>query len=103
MSKSARVVFKWFHRPLTSRQPAVINIYHTIASRVWPCVICGGENGINGYQLAVFSVVIAFAHHFVATHPPPPYRNTFLVVLAAPVKILSKTVANSASYPLNSW
>ena len=29
-----------------------------------------GENGTNGYHLAVFSVDVAFACHFVATHHP---------------------------------
>ena len=42
------------------------------------CVICGGENGTDGSYLAVFSEDVAFAHHFVATCPPPtlpPYRS----------------------------
>ena len=35
------------------------------------CVICGGESGTNGCHLAVFTVDIAFAHHFMATRLPP--------------------------------
>ena len=33
--------------------------------------MCGGENGTNGSHLADISEDIAFAHHFVATFPPP--------------------------------
>ena len=39
---------------------------------------CGGENGTNGWHLAVFSEDIAFACHFMAFHSPPtlpPYRS----------------------------
>ena len=42
------------------------------------CVICRGENDTNGCHLAVFSLDVAFARHFMATHPPPtlpPYRS----------------------------
>ena len=35
------------------------------------CVKFGGENGINGCHLGGFSEDAAFAHHFVATRPPP--------------------------------
>ena len=62
---------------------------------------CGGENGTNGSHFPVFSEDIAFAHHFVATHPPPPPIGV-LVVLATPVKRLSKMVGNPASYPVYS-
>ena len=52
-----------------------------------------------------FSLDVAFAHHFVATHLPPslpPYKSSgALMVLATPVNELSKTAGNSASYPLN--
>ena len=34
------------------------------------CLICGGENGTDGCHLAGFSEDVAFACHFVATHPP---------------------------------
>ena len=46
---------------------------------------------------------ITFAHQFAA--PPPPSLSTHievLVILAAPVKKLSKMLGNSASYPFNS-
>ena len=82
-STSTQVVFKWLHLPLTSRQLAII--YHTVGWWVWPwiwllCEICGGENenGTNGCHLAVFSVDVAFTHHFMATCPPlslPPCRS----------------------------
>ena len=36
------------------------------------CVICGGENGTNGYHLVVYIVDVAFAYHFMVTHPLPP-------------------------------
>ena len=35
------------------------------------CVICGGENDTNVCQLAIFSIDVAFACHFMATHPSP--------------------------------
>ena len=44
-------------------------------------------------------------HRFVATRPPPtlpPCRNA-IVVLATPVKKLSKMAGYSASYLFNSW
>ena len=34
------------------------------------CDMCIGENGTNECHLAGFSEEIAFASHFVATHPP---------------------------------
>ena len=34
------------------------------------CVTCGGENGTNDGHVPVLSEDVAFAHHFVATHPP---------------------------------
>ena len=43
------------------------------------------KNGTNGHHLAVFSVDIAFACHFVA--PPPTFTPIgVLMVLAMPVK-----------------
>ena len=33
-------------------------------------VICGGEIGTNGCHLAIISVDVTFAHHFVAPHHP---------------------------------
>ena len=70
-------------------------------------MICEGENGPNGCHLAGFSEDGAFAHHFVATHPlptlPPSHPVGVLLILAMPVKKLSKMVGNSASYSSNSW
>ena len=63
---------------------------------------CGGENGTNGCHLAILSEDIAFAHHFVAPHLPPSHPIGALVVLAMPVKKLSKMVGNSANYPVYS-
>ena len=39
--------------------------------------ICGTENDPNGCHLVVFSVEVAFAHHYVAPHHPhpSPYRG----------------------------
>ena len=62
-------------------------------------MICGGANDTGGCHLVVFSEGVAFARHFVATHPPAGV----LVVLTTPVKKLSKMVGYSASYPFNSW
>ena len=36
-------------------------------------MICGGGNSTIGCHLAVFSVDLAIAHHFVVIHPP--YRS----------------------------
>ena len=60
-----------------------------------------GKNGTNGCHLAVLNLDVAFACHFVATHPPPPYSNASGIGYAS--KKLSKMVDNSACYPLNSW
>ena len=54
-------------------------------------MICGGQNDTSGCHLAVFSEDVAFARHFVATHPPPslpPCRSA-----TTPVKKLSKMAA----------
>ena len=51
--------------------------------------------------MAVFSVYVAFARHFVATRLPPtlpPYRSANGIGYAS--NKLSKIVGNSASYPL---
>ena len=46
----------------------------------------GGENGTNGWHLAVFSETVAFACHFVVTAlPTPSYTLGVLVILAPPV------------------
>ena len=59
-------------------------------------MICGGENGPNGCHLAGFSEDGAFACLFVA-------KVGVLLVLATPVKKLSKMAGNLASYSPNSW
>ena len=65
--------------------------------------VCGGK--IAPMDVIFFSVDVAFARHFVATHPTtptlPPYRNARGIGYAS--KKLAKFVGNSASYPLNSW
>ena len=67
-------------------------------------MICGGENDTNGCHLAGFGEDVVFACHFMATHPPPPSHPVgVLLVLAIPVKKLSKLAGNSASYLPNSW
>ena len=54
-------------------------------------MICEGENHSNGCHLAGFSEDIAFARHFVATSPPPPFHPIrVLLVLATPVKTYLK-------------
>ena len=50
------------------------------------CVICGGENDTNGCHLAGFGDDVAFARHFVATHPPPtlpPCRSATVISYAS--------------------
>ena len=50
-------------------------------------MLYGGENDTSGCHLAGFGEEVAFACHFVATHPPPPSRSVgVLLVLAMPVK-----------------
>ena len=61
-------------------------------------LVCGVENGTNGYHLAGFSEDVAFAYHFVATHLPPTlplYRSATGIGYAS--KKLSKMVGNLAS------
>ena len=60
------------------------------------------ENDTNGCHLAGFSQDVAFARRFVASHPPS-HPAGVLLILATPVKKLSKLVGNSASYSPNSW
>ena len=58
----------------------------------------------NGCHLAGFGEDVPFVRHFMATHPPhPPTLVGVLLVLATPVKKLSKIAGNSASYSPNSW
>ena len=57
--------------------------------------LAGGENDTNGCHLADFSEDVAFAHHFVAT--PLFHPTRVLLVLAMPVKSLSKKAGNSAT------
>ena len=67
-------------------------------------MICGDENGTNGYHLAGFSEYVAFAFHFMAARPLPtlpPYRSVTGIGYA--IKKLSKMAGNSASYSLNIW
>ena len=50
--------------------------------------------------LFLVKIYIAFAHHFVATHPPPTLVPVgVLVVLTT---LVSKMAGYSASYPFNS-
>ena len=69
-------------------------------------MICGGENDTNGCHLAGFGdgEDVAFAHHFVATHPPPTLPSCKSATgIGYASKKLSIIVGNSASYSLNSW
>ena len=62
----------------------------------------GGENDTNECHFASFSEDIAFARHFVSTRLShtltPSHPIGVLLVLAMPVKKLSKMAENSASY-----
>ena len=65
-------------------------------------MICGAENGTNGYQLGVFIVDIcsvAFACYFVA--PYHPYRSACGISYGN--EKLAKMASNSVSYSFNSW
>ena len=75
---------------------------HASPGKFWK--IDGLRLNLRAFQgLAVFSEDIAFACHIVAPYPPPPSHPIgVLVVLAPPVKKLSKMVGNSASYPVYS-
>ena len=68
-------------------------------------MICRGGNGTNGCYLVVNSLDVAFAHYFVTTRLPlPSHPTVVVVVLATPVKQVSKMAGNSVSFsPLNSW
>ena len=58
----------------------------------------GGENGTDGTHFLVFSENIAFAHHFLATHPPNRSAGNIGYIS----KKLSKMVGNPAIYPVYS-
>ena len=67
------------------------------------CVICGGKCGTKGHHLAVFSLDIAFAYHFMASCLPsnlPPYRSAHGIGYAS--KKLSKMVGKSAIIAIHS-
>ena len=55
--------------------------------------------------LVGFSEDIAFAGHFVATHPPPLSHpvGVWATDIGYASKILSKMAGNSASYSPNIW
>ena len=63
---------------------------------------CRAENGTNRCHLAVSVLMVCLlAASWLSTIPPPLIE--VLVVLAMPMKKLSKMVGNSTTYPLNSW
>ena len=67
-------------------------------------MIYEGANDTSGCHLAVFSEDVDLVYHFVVPHPSPlSYRVGVLVVLATLVRMLSKIVGYTASYPFNSW
>ena len=106
MSTSVRVTFKLLHIPLTSRQLGCNSPHDWLMSLAMDLTaLCdGGENDTNGSHLAGFGENVAFARHFVATHPPPtlpPFRSATGIGYAS--KKPSKMVGNSASYSPNSW
>ena len=64
----------------------------------------GGENGPNGCHLAGISEDGALpATSWLPTNPPLSHPVGVLLVLATPVKNLSKMAGNLASYSPNSW
>ena len=60
-----------------------------------------GENDTNGCHLAGYGEYVAFACHFVATHPLPHCRSATAIGYTS--KKLSIMVGNLASYSPNSW
>ena len=68
------------------------------------CNIYRDANDTSGCHLAVFSEDLAFAHHFMATGPPPTLQPCSSASgIDYPSKKLSKMAGYSASYPFNSW
>ena len=66
-------------------------------------MICGGENDTDGCHLAGFGEDVAFARHFVATHPHPVGVLLTDIGYASKKTKLSKMAGNSDSYSPNSW
>ena len=67
-------------------------------------MICGGEIDSNGCHLDGFGEDLAFARHFMATHPPPILPPCGSATdIGYPSKKLSKMAGNLASYSPNSW
>ena len=59
---------------------------------------------MDAIWLVLVKAGVVFSRHFVATHPPPPSHPVgVLLILATPVKKLSKMAGNSASYSPHSW
>ena len=61
-------------------------------------MICVGENDVNGCHLAIFSVDVALACHFVAPYPPTLLLYRSASGIGYTSKQLSKMAGNSASY-----
>ena len=99
----AWVAFKWLHIALPYSQLAVIRHMTGWWVCPWLCVICGGKNGINGCQLAIFSEDVASLCQPVCGYPStlPSYMSASCFGYTS--KKLSTMAGNSASYPLNSW
>ena len=58
---------------------------------------------MDAIWLALVKTAPLPATSWLLTHPPPSHLAGVLLILATPVKKLSKIVGNSVSYSPNSW
>ena len=97
-SAHGQVLFTFLHLPMTSSHLAVFHhilfwLMSSAMGSVALCDICVGENSTNGCHLAVFSVDVDYACHFMATHQPP---------LSHPIEVLLASLMNQLVYILYS-
>ena len=79
MSMSTWVVFKWLLLPMAvcnSPSDWLMNLSIDIVL----CVMCGADNGTNLCHFTVFSMDVAFAHHFVAPYIHPSTLHPYISV-----------------------
>ena len=78
-----------------------MSIWNLSAANAFNYIVLRVDPGLTSCE--DLATALAFAHHFVAPHPPhtlPPYTSASSIGYAS--KKLSKMVGNLASYPVYS-
>ena len=95
-SAHGQVLFTFLHLPMTSSHLAVFHhilfwLMSFAMDLIALCDVCVGGNSTNGCHLAVFSVDVDYACHFMATHQPPP-SHPIEVLLASLINPLVSSI-----------